>query len=69
MNSNKLKYHVNLHKSGAIGRYTALKSANGKQVTWNLGDIGSRTYKIDLETNQESGLITSKVKGKGTIKQ
>lgn len=67
--STKLKYHVNLHKVNKTGSYTAWKSANGKSVTWNLGDKSSGTYNIDIETNQESGLISAKVKGRGTIKQ
>lgn len=65
----KLNYHVNLHKENTIGSYTAWKAANGKNVTWNLGDKSKGTYNIDIETNQESGLISAFVKGKGNINQ
>lgn len=67
--STKLNYHVNLHKKNTIGSYTAWKAANGKNVTWNLGDKSKGSYNIDIETNQESGLISAIVKGKGTINQ
>lgn len=67
--TSKLNYHVNLHKRNTIGSYTAWKTANGKNVTWNLGDKSKGTYNIDIETNQESGLISAVVKGSGTIKQ
>ena len=67
--STKLNYHVNLHKENTIGSYTAWKAENGKNVNWNLGDKSKGTYNIDIETNQESGLISAIVKGKGTINQ
>lgn len=67
--SNKLNYHVNLHKVWSIGKYGAWKSANGKKVTWNLGDLTKGTYNIDLETNQISGAVYGEVKGSGNIIQ
>lgn len=67
--SKKLNYHVNLHKVGSIGKYGAWKSADGKQKTWNIGDVSKGSYNIDLETNQQSGSVYAEVKGSGKINQ
>lgn len=53
----------------SIGKYGAWKSANGKKVTWNLGDLTKGTYNIDLETDQISGAVYGEVKGSGNIIQ